>query len=252
MSGRASSTASTETLRGTIDRLVSYQKPSKGAPAYSRFVNRPLGRFLAAVSYRYGLSPDAVTAISGALSLGGVLLLFLATPAHVVALGVALLLVLGYAFDSADGQLARLRGGGSAAGEWLDHVVDCAKINLLHIAVLVGLSRTGLDRAWLALPLAYVAVANLFFFTFILGDLLKRSAGASPQPVDARAPVLRSVLTVPTDYGLLCLTFVLWGRPSFFVVAYGLLLLGNVGYLALGLPRWFRDVKAVDALVQQP
>ena len=51
------------------------------------------------------------------------------------------LLVVGYAFDAADGQLARLRGGGIIAGEWLDHMVDAIKVASLHLAVLVGLYR---------------------------------------------------------------------------------------------------------------
>jgi hypothetical protein len=246
MNRQAPLEASTETLGETIERLRSFQKPARGAPAYSRYVNRPLGRVIAAAAYRRGLTPNGVTAISGTLSLFAVVVLFLTTPSPLVAGTVTLLLVLGYAFDSADGQLARLRGGGSAAGEWLDHVVDCAKINVLHLGVLAGLTRTELDRAWLALPLAYVAVANLFFFTFILGDLLKRSKGAAVPSTDGRASVLRSLLSLPTDYGLLCVAFLLWGAPAVFVVAYGLLLVGTAGYLVLGLPRWFRDVKALD------
>ena len=246
MTSQVPTQPSEETLGETIGRLRSFQKPSRGAPAYSRFVNRPFGRLLAAASYRRGLTPNGVTAISGMLSLTAIVVIFLTTPSLVVAVVVAALLVLGYAFDSADGQLARLRGGGSAAGEWLDHVVDCAKINLLHVAVLIGLTRTDLDERWLGLPLAYVVVANVFFFTFILGDLLKRSKRVQPPTQDAPASVLRSLLSVPTDYGLLCLAFLLWGAPAAFAVAYGVLLVGNVGYLALGLPKWFRDVKSLD------
>jgi phosphatidylglycerophosphate synthase len=247
MSRQQSPAPPSESLVETIARLRSYQKPNKGAPAYSRFVNRPLGRVIAAAAYRRGLTPDAVTAVSGTLSLLAIVVLFTTAPGWGVAVVVMVLLVLGYAFDSADGQLARLRGGGSTAGEWLDHVVDCAKINLLHLAVFVGLSRTDVGGLWRGLPLAYVAVANVFFFTFILGDLLKRTKQAPPPTQTGRASVLRSLLTVPTDYGLLCVVFLLWGAPAVFVAAYGLLLLGNACYLALGLPKWFRDIKALDA-----
>ena len=246
MSRHDSPAAPAESLGQTIARLRSYQKPNKGAPAYSRFVNRPLGRVIAAAAYRRGLTPNGVTAISGTLSLVAIAVLFTTTPGWGIAIAVTLLLVLGYAFDSADGQLARLQGGGSAAGEWLDHVVDCAKINLLHLAVFVGLTRTDVGGFWRGLPLAYVAVANVFFFTFILGDLLKRTKQASASAPSGRASVLRSLLTVPTDYGLLCVVFLLWGAPVVFVAAYGLLLAGNAAYLTLGLPKWFRDVKALD------
>ncbi len=91
-------------------------------------------------------------------------------------------------------------------------------------------------------------MANIFFFTFILGDLLKRTKAAPAPAATGHASVLRSLLTVPTDYGLLCLVFLLWGAPAVFAAVYGLLLLGNAAYLALGLPKWFRDVKALDAL----
>ena len=236
----------TETLAQTIGRLRSHQKPNQGAPAYSRFVNRPLGRVIAAAGYRVGLTPNAVTAMSGTFSLVAILVLATTGPSVSLGIVVASLLALGYAFDSADGQLARLLGGASAPGEWLDHVVDCAKINLLHVAVLLSLQRTDLDHAWLNIPLGYLVVANLFFFTFILGELLSRHR-VDTSPLGSAAPtsVLRSVAAAPTDYGLLCAVFVIWGWPSAFIIAYGLLFLGTMGYLALGLPKWFRDMKAL-------
>jgi len=66
------------------------------------------------------MTPNAITAISAMFSAAAILLIALAEPQWWSGLAVWLLLALGYAFDSADGQLARLRGGGSPAGEWLD------------------------------------------------------------------------------------------------------------------------------------
>ncbi len=235
------------TIRQTVSTLAGFQKTSKGAPAYSRFVNRPLGRVLAAIAYRLGLTPNQVTLISGVCSGAGIvalLVLGLSWPGAVV---VTLLLVLGYALDSADGQLARLRGGGSPAGEWLDHVVDCVKISTLHLTVLVAFYRSPdlmgstVGEGWLLLPMAFTVVANLYFFAYILGDLIRRTKGVRPAP-KAGASVLRSLIVVPTDYGLLCVMFLLLGLPFAFATGYGLLLLGNLGYVALGLPKWFRDM----------
>ena len=48
--------------------LQAAQKSSKGAPAYSRFVNRPLGRRFAAAAYRLGATPNVVTAVSACFS----------------------------------------------------------------------------------------------------------------------------------------------------------------------------------------
>ena len=68
-------------------------------------------------------------------------LLCLVEPGPVVAVGVTVLLLLGYALDSADGQVARLSGRSGPAGEWLDHVTDQARTVSLHMAVLIWLYR---------------------------------------------------------------------------------------------------------------
>lgn len=236
-----------ETVGQTRRRLKSYGKPMRGAPAYSRFVNRPLGRSIAAAAYHLGLTPNAVTGISAALSALGIALVALGpSSSPVVALAVAVLLAAGYAFDSADGQLARLQGGGSRQGEWLDHVVDCAKISALHVAVAVGLHAAGLELRWVLVPLAFLFVANLFFFSYVLTDLLGRlDPTAAPKPTGA--PLLRSLLSAPTDYGVLCVVFLLWGWPQLFLGAYAVLLAGTAGYLLLGLPKWFRALGVSEA-----
>lgn len=231
-------------IRHTVRTLASHQKTAAGAPAYSRFVNRPLGRYFAAAAYTRGLTPNQVTLVSGVVSYTGILVIVALGPSWPGALVSTTLLVLGYALDSADGQLARLRGGGHPAGEWLDHVVDCGKISLLHIAVLVSLWRSDLvGDAALALPLAFLVVAQLYFFAYIVGDLLKRAAGVRPADATTQAPVLRSVLVAPTDYGLLCVAFLSFGAPPVFLGVYGLLLAGTAGYVLLGLPKWFRDMQ---------
>ena len=89
-------------------------------------------------------------------------------------------LVLGYAFDAADGQLARLRGGGSLLGEWLDHMIDSVKVAALHLAVLVTLYRNfDLDPLWFAVPIGFTVVSSVHFFGMILVDLLARFRRAS-------------------------------------------------------------------------
>src|SRR5215217_2013344 len=124
---------------GTIvAELAAAQKPSAGTPAYSRFVNRRIGRYLAAAAFLAGRTPNQVSVASGLCSLLGIILLATVGPNLPLAVLVTALLLLGYALDSADGQLARLRGGGSPLGEWLDHMIDCVKIVLLHSAVLIS------------------------------------------------------------------------------------------------------------------
>lgn len=240
-----------DSYRDVVCRLSAAQKHSIGAPAYSRFVNRPLGRRIAAAAYLAGLTPNAVTGISALLTFSGIAVVALVSPAWWSGLLVAALLVLGYAFDAADGQLARLRGGGSHAGEWLDHVVDAAKISALHLAVLIAAYRffdLG-SVAWLLVPIGFVLVANVTFFGMILNDLLRaRLVAKTGRSVERAKPsTLRSLLVIPTDYGVMCLVFVLLGWPTVFFGAYALLFLANAAFLLLALLKWFRDMAALDA-----
>jgi phosphatidylglycerophosphate synthase len=233
-----------ESLRATLQRLSGAQKGAGGGPAYSRFVNRRIGRLLAAMAYRAGLTPNAVTGISAAFTGLGIALLALVQPSWPAGAAVAGCLVLGYALDSADGQLARLRGGGSPAGEWLDHMVDAAKIASLHLAVLIGLYRAFEAGPKLLVPLAFSVVAVVHFFATLLNEALRAQHGA-PLRADQTAPrrsALRSLLVLPTDYGVLCLVFLLWGAPMVFLGVYGLLFLGSAGYLALASIRWFGEM----------
>src|SRR3954447_9483530 len=102
-------------MAGALRELRTAQKSAKGVSLYSRYVNRPAGRVLAAGAYRVGLTPNQVTLVSAAFSLGAVVTVALVRPSWAVALVVYAALATGFAFDSADGQLARLtRTGGPA------------------------------------------------------------------------------------------------------------------------------------------
>src|SRR5690606_41281534 len=85
-------------------RLRYAQKSTKGAPAYSRFVNRKAGRVLAAAAYRIGATPNQVTAVSALFTYAGIAVIALVPPAPPVGILVTALLVVGYALDAADGQ----------------------------------------------------------------------------------------------------------------------------------------------------
>lgn len=240
----------TEGYRATVARLASAQKgAASGAPAYSIYVNRKLGRFIAAAAYRAGLTPNAVTGLSAALTFTGIVLLATVEPVWWSGVLIWILLAAGYAFDSADGQVARLRGGGSAAGEWLDHVVDALKISSLHLAVLISAYRFFdlPSDAWLLVPIGFSIVANVTFFAMILNDQLKYVRGRKGTAETGGGSRVRSFLVIPTDYGLLCFVFVLLGAPHVFFAVYGLLFLANAGFLLLAAVKWFRDMVALDA-----
>ncbi len=230
-----------------LRQLQGAQKPSKGAAAYSRYVNRPLGRLFAAVGASIGLTPNQVTAISAVCTFTGIILVATVPPSLLLGLGVTLLLLLGYALDSADGQIARLRGGGSLAGEWLDHVVDAVKTTSVHIAVLLSWYRfTDLDPIWLLVPLGYLLADNARFFGLILSDFMRRLHRGSSAMIlkrEGKTSVLYSLAVLPFDYGLLLLSFVLLAWMPAFVALYTLLFVANVLVVPVAFLRWFREMK---------
>lgn len=237
-----------ESFSAVYERLRAAQKGrARGAPAYSVYVNRPLGRVLATIAYRAGLTPNQVTGVSALFTFTGILLLALGPVAPLTGVGVWLLLAVGYAWDSADGQVARLRGGGSLAGEWLDHFVDALKISSLHIAVLIGLVRGGeVPQGWLLVPLMFTIVANVSFFGMILNDLLRAKKGVASAAAAGGGSPWRSIIKLPTDYGILCLVMVLWAWPVAFLVGYTALAVASALFLALAAVSWFRSVRALD------
>jgi phosphatidylglycerophosphate synthase len=248
-------------FRWALGQLRTAQKSAKGVSYYSRWINRPLGRLLAAGAYRAGLTPNAVTGISALVTGCGIALIALVPPSWPLAAGVAALLVLGFALDSADGQLARLRRAGSPAGEWLDHVVDVAKMLTLHLALLVAFHRfyhlggAGPEHgsaAWLALPLAYQVTAVVGFFGGILTEQLKR-AHARPGRAAEAPSALRSLLLLPADYGLFCLLFLSYGAGrEVFLGVYGTLLVANVVLTLALLVKWFRELSSLGSLSDIP
>lgn len=237
----------TLTMTGALRELRTAQKSAKGVSLYSRYVNRPAGRVLAAGAYRVRLTPNQVTLVSAVFSLGAVAALALAGPSWPLAGAVWLGLVVGFALDSADGQLARLLGRGSPAGEWLDHVVDAAKITAVHSAVLISFHRFFdlPSDGWLLVPLGFQFAAVLLFCGGLLADKLKPKAPpAAGATAAAPAPSrLRAVALLPVDYGVFCLLFLTLGAPRVFLAAYTALFAVYALYLAAFLVKWFRELR---------
>lgn len=234
-------------LGDVVAELDRAQKSSAGTPVYSRFVNRRIGRYLAAAAFLAGRTPNQVSLASGFCSLIGIVAIALVEPSLPLALVVTALLVLGYALDSADGQLARLRGGGSPLGEWLDHMIDCVKVALLHSAVLISLYRFDAlsNELVLLIPLAYLCVSTVMFFGLILIDQLRRRHGGEKPNVRGDS-VVKSLLIAPTDYGILCLVFLAFGRPSLFIVLYAAMLVANLVFLLAAIAKWYREMAALQ------
>ncbi|MCG7525603.1 CDP-alcohol phosphatidyltransferase family protein [Streptomyces sp. OfavH-34-F] len=234
-----------------LGRLRGAQKTAKGVSLYSRYVNRPAGRVLAAAAYRLGMTPNQVTLVSAAFTFTAVAGVALARPGPGTAVLVYLGLAAGFALDSADGQLARLTGRGGPDGEWLDHVVDCAKMILVHTAVLIAFYRFFAlpGDGWLLLPLGFLFVAVLTFCAGLLREQLGKAAARGTAGTPAAGPPsrLRAVALLPADYGVFCLVFLLLGDETVFRMGYAALAAVHALFLVLFLGKWFRELKALRA-----
>jgi NADH:ubiquinone oxidoreductase subunit 3 (subunit A) len=125
-------------------------------------------------------------------------------------------------------------------------MVDAAKASSLHLVVLVGIYRfeTVVSGPLLLVPLGYCVVDAVTYFGTMLNEALRARHGAPTraQPTGQRVGVGRSLLTLPTDYGLLACLFVLFGVPAVFLTAYTALFVAAAAFLALASVKWFREM----------
>ncbi len=231
------------TVRENLQALHGAQKSGAGVPAYTRWVNRRAARIIAATAASLGLTPDQVTALSAGLSATGLAVLLIAGPQWWSALLCAVLLAAGYVFDSADGQVARLTGTGSPAGEWLDHVVDAARTPAIHLSIAVAVLVHRPDLLWLGgVAMAFTVLSAAQFMSQILAEQLVRASG----PEESRGPRhLQSLTLLPTDTGVLCWCFALWVVPPVFAVAYAALFALNLVHAGASMLRKHRKLQAI-------
>lgn len=228
-------------------RLAGAQKSNAAVSAYLRYVNRKLGGQLACLAFALRLTPTHVTLLSALTSLAGLIVLAAAPASAGVGILVAVLMALGYALDSADGQLARVRGGGTVAGEWLDHVVDIAKTVVLHSCVLITLYRHfDIDARWLFVPLIFLLAQVTTFFSTMLRDALRMQAGLSRQPPTKHASLRSSLILLPVDHGTLCWSFALLGWHAGFLGVYTALAVISTLFAVRAVERAYRGLAALD------
>lgn len=221
------------------------QKPGAGVPLYTRYVNRPLGRMVAATGVFLGVTPNQVTMASGFLSaLGFAVLIVMPTSLWVAVLS-TVLLVIAYVFDSADGQLARVTNSGGPAGEWLDHVIDAGRHLAMHLALTIALYRFSDAKPWmLALPMIFALAGTVRFFALILAEQLRARQDQPAALKPEGGSLAGSLLQLPSDTGVINLVVLLLPWLPLFLVGYGLLLIANVFLTVASLHRRYRELAA--------
>ena len=230
-------------IRTNLERLHAAQKPGVGVPAYTRFVNRRLARGVAATAASAGLGANGVTALSALLSAAGLALLLAAGPHWWSAIACGILLATGYVFDSADGQVARLTGTGSPAGEWLDHVVDAARTPAIHLTVALVVVIHRPDLWWVGIVAgAFAVLSTAQFMSQILAEQLAGRDRPAPGGGDQ---MRKSLVLLPTDSGVLCWSFAFWMVPALFAVGYCLLFMLNTVHTIASMHRKYRKLTAL-------
>lgn len=229
-------------VRENLRNLGIAQKSGAGVPAYTRWVNRRAARIVAATAAAAGVTPNGVTALSAALSVSGLAVLLIAGPQWWSAVLSGALLAAGYVFDSADGQVARLTGTGSPAGEWLDHVVDAARTPMIHLSVAVTVMLHRPDLIWLAvIGLCFAVLSTAQFMSQILAEqLVRREGGEAPKG----SRIKQSLILLPSDSGVLCWSFVLWFAPPLFALGYTVLFALNAVHTMTSMRRKYLKLVA--------
>ncbi|AZI59370.1 CDP-alcohol phosphatidyltransferase family protein [Nakamurella antarctica] len=246
MVGTAADSADKLSYSAAVRQLAHAQKPGLGVPAYTRWVNRRMAKYVAALAYRWGLTPNMVSVISAAISAVGITVLVLIRPTWWSGVAAAVLFAFGYLLDSADGQVARLTGRSGPAGEWVDHVVDAIRIPAIHLAVMVGIFRSaGLPDWTLVLPILYCLQAVGLFMSQILAEQLSKFHGlAVTAPGTGRR---QSFVLIPTDTGTFCWLFVAWGNPQLFLWLYAAMLVVNSAHAAISMRRKYKKLLQIGS-----
>lgn len=222
----------------SLRRLDAAQKPGAGVPAYTRWVNRRAARYLCAAAERVGATPSAVSVMSIVVTLSGLGAFLALHRTPLLAGGIAaVLLALGYALDSADGQLARLQQTSSLQGEWLDHTLDAVRMPAVHLSIAAGFLLQGMPLLAI-IGAAFSALASASFLSQILGTALRDRAQG--QRVEVRRH--QSWLLLPADPGVLCWAFVLWPVLPLFGLVYLALFGTNVLHFLLSASRRWREL----------
>ncbi|WP_417234439.1 CDP-alcohol phosphatidyltransferase family protein [Arthrobacter sp.] len=188
------------------------------------------------------MSPNQVSLISAAFTAVGIMLISILPPSWLSGLVITLFLVVGFMLDAADGQLARLRGTTSLAGEWLDHFLDALKMVAIHSAVFICWYRfMDIPSVLLLIPLAFQLAAVGIFAGGTLAALLRRLKPEKPEST-AKPSNVRAFLLLPVDYGVFCVSFLLFGAPTIFNVTYVVLAAVHWVFLLFFIVKWFKEL----------
>ncbi len=234
-------------IKNNYNSLSRSQKKGAGTPAYTRFINRFLGRLIASFLAEFNISPNTISVVSGLITISSfILFLIIPTITFWHSLILVLLLYFGYALDSADGQLARLLKKQSKHGDWLDHTFDAVKIPLSQgvAAFYIVTNLTFLSTKHIIFYLMIISLACANYMSGILKSKLLVSNNKSFYNDKSKSSnIFRSFITLPLDYGIFISMFLFTYNTKLFFVIYSLWGIVFILYSLLLLLKSWRELK---------
>lgn len=193
----------------------------------TRTLSQPFGGVVAAAAHALGLSPNAVTLL-------GLVVMLAATVVYAACGGIegavlaAALFQLGFAFDCADGQLARATKRQSPFGAWLDVTCDHIRQGCICLALTVAVPSVA---GYLC---AALLLAGLSVYLHTVMSI--KVTAAPPMSLSGNANRLRHALKewldTPVFLLMLCLLRAWPVLLLVYVASYGLLSLARAASLA--------------------
>jgi phosphatidylglycerophosphate synthase len=220
---------------GPLPTAADYYAVNRGGGLFSEAVSQHIGARIAVSARRHRLAPSVLTVLN--LGLGSLVSAVVIAAAEPVADGevwawpIGLLALLGwqlaYAFDCADGQLARVTGQTSPAGGRLDVLCDVAvQISLVSALAAVAEAQVPDTPAWLLAAFAGTWMVNLVTSVMQSGDQAASMVTSRSLPVRL-VKLVRDYGAVITLSGLVLLV-----APQWTIWFIGLFTLVNAAFLA--------------------
>jgi phosphatidylglycerophosphate synthase len=184
------------------------------------YIFQRLGAILAFTGFRFGISPNGMTALGGVLGFITIWLFGTLPNDNISSIQLAIMFAIVYSFDCSDGQLARATGKTSDWGKWFDLTIDLLLIILFPLGIVFFLHGifSVLQLSGLILILTFGRALAL------LTSAIKRTDGENHTPSNSiLKKVFQSIVDTPTFYVILCLFRVQPDWLFYTSMAYGLL-----------------------------
>lgn len=223
--------------------LTDFYRLNRGGGLFSEATGQWIGAAIAATAHRLGLTPTVLTLVNLAIGLTTSLVVIGTAgavaagtvPAWPVGLAALIGWQLAYAFDCADGQLARGTGQSSAAGARTDILSDLAsQIALAAAAAAVAAAQRPETPAWLIAAFAGTWMVNLLTSALQSGPAAASMLPSQSLPVRVAKLVRDPGAVFLVAALLLFVPSLMFWLVVAFVVVNGGFLLASIAFAARG------------------